>query len=111
MQSLSITIINYESLHKITDRDFDTVILDEAHSMGAFPKPSKRAKQVKEILSKHIIQKLFYFQVHQLPNHIVRCIIRYMVYKNNPFKDYVNFYKFSKKICKCEAKKNKWSLH
>ena len=45
-----ITIINYESLHKIETNDFDLVILDEAHSMGAFPKPSRRAKQVKELL-------------------------------------------------------------
>ena len=45
-----LTIINYESLHKITDRDFDTIICDEAHGMGAFPKPSNRAKQVKEII-------------------------------------------------------------
>ena len=47
----SITIINYESLHKV-EGVFDLVILDEAHSMGAFPKPSKRAKQVKELLQK-----------------------------------------------------------
>ena len=41
-----IVIINYESLHKIQGK-FDLIVLDEAHSMGAYPKPSKRAKQVK----------------------------------------------------------------
>ena len=47
----SLDVINYESLHKI-EGSFDLVVLDEAHSMGAFPKPSKRAKQVKIIIQK-----------------------------------------------------------
>lgn len=42
------TIINYESLHKITD-SFDVIICDEYHSMGTFPKPSKRVKEMKRI--------------------------------------------------------------
>jgi hypothetical protein len=46
-----IIVINYESLHKIDTVGVDFIVCDEAHSMGAFPKPSKRAKQVKEIVS------------------------------------------------------------
>jgi len=38
--SYHLTIINYESLHKIENTDWDLIICDEAHSMGAFPKPS-----------------------------------------------------------------------
>ena len=44
-----IVIINYESLHKIQGK-FDLIVLDEAHRMGAYPKPSKRAKQVRDCL-------------------------------------------------------------
>ena len=47
----TLDVINYESLHKI-EGSFDLVVLDEAHSLGAFPKPSKRAKQVKIIIQK-----------------------------------------------------------
>ena len=36
--------INYESMHKLPKLDWDLIILDEAHTLGAFPKPSKRAK-------------------------------------------------------------------
>ena len=36
--SFKITVINYESIHKIPQRGYDMVILDEAHSLGAFPK-------------------------------------------------------------------------
>ncbi|MFY8170649.1 MAG: hypothetical protein ACOVK2_05990, partial [Candidatus Fonsibacter sp.] len=40
--TFDLTVINNESLQKVTDNDFDIVIQDEAHSMGAFPKPSNR---------------------------------------------------------------------
>lgn len=49
-----ITIINYESLHKI-DGDFDLVICDESHSIAAFPKPSKRTKAVKNLVSNDLL--------------------------------------------------------
>lgn len=31
-----LTVINYESLHKVESRGWDLIICDEAHSMGAF---------------------------------------------------------------------------
>ena len=40
----NIVVINYESLHKIDDLPYDMMILDEAHTLGAFPKPSKRGE-------------------------------------------------------------------
>jgi len=48
-----LTVINYESLHKIPEKGWDMIICDEAHTLGAFPKPSKRAKQVKELVIKN----------------------------------------------------------
>ena len=48
--SFSIEIINYESLHKVRQTGWDVVICDEAHGMGAFPKPSGRSKKVKNII-------------------------------------------------------------
>ena len=47
-----IKVINYESVHKLTTNDFDLVIADESHCLGAFPKPSVRAKRIKEIIGK-----------------------------------------------------------
>ena len=43
-----IQIINNESLHKITDNDFDLIISDEHHRNSAFPKPCKSAKNIRE---------------------------------------------------------------
>lgn len=43
-----IQIINKESLHKITDNDFDLLIVDENHAVSStFPKPNNAAKQIK----------------------------------------------------------------
>ena len=50
--SFKLTQINYESVHKINSKEFDLIIIDESHSLGAFPKPSKRTKQIKEIVGK-----------------------------------------------------------
>lgn len=43
----ALDIVNYESVHKVTG-GYDLVILDEAHSLGAYPKPSKRTVSLKE---------------------------------------------------------------
>ena len=48
--SISVFVINYESIHKAPDIKWDMVICDEAHGMGAFPKPSGRAKKVKDLI-------------------------------------------------------------
>src|SRR5690554_3958136 len=43
-----ITVINFESIHRIENKGFDLVIIDEFHNLSAFPKPSKRTKKTKE---------------------------------------------------------------
>lgn len=45
-----LVLINYESVHKITDKDIDIVIIDESHSLGRFPKPSLRTKRIKQVV-------------------------------------------------------------
>lgn len=45
--SFKLTVINNESLHTIIDNDFDLLISDEHHRAGAFPKPTKTAKDLK----------------------------------------------------------------
>jgi hypothetical protein len=44
----NITIINYESVSKVQG-PFDVAIIDEGHSLGTYPKPSKRYKDLKRI--------------------------------------------------------------
>ena len=42
--SFKLDVVNYESAKKAKGK-YDLVILDEAHTLGAFPKPSKRTER------------------------------------------------------------------
>jgi hypothetical protein len=42
----NVTITNYDQLHNHRDNDYDLIIVDEAHSLGAYPKPSDRARNL-----------------------------------------------------------------
>ena len=48
----SLFTINYESMHKAPNLKWDLIICDEAHSLGAFPKPNKRSKAVRDLILK-----------------------------------------------------------
>ena len=103
--SYQMTVINYESLHTVMDDEmWDLIILDEAHGLGAFAKPSERAIMVKDLIEKcnpHVIllsgtptpesYSQMYHQVYGIPN--------------NPFKKYRNFYKFAEDYVKVGKKK------
>jgi len=93
--SFALFVINYESIHKVPDVKWDAIILDEAHGMGAFPKPSKRAKDVRSLIERDNPAVILlsgtptpesysqmYHQVYGIPT--------------NPFKEYKSFYKFAK---------------
>jgi hypothetical protein len=45
-----LTVTNYEQLSKFKNQKYDVVIVDEAHSIGAFPKPSQRTKMLRDIV-------------------------------------------------------------
>lgn len=46
--SFKLEVVNFESSHKVTGK-YDLVIIDEAHSLGAYPKPSKRTQEIRTI--------------------------------------------------------------
>tara|TARA_R110000764_G_scaffold8985_4_gene29406 strand:+ start:2276 stop:3517 length:1242 start_codon:yes stop_codon:yes gene_type:complete len=91
--SFSLFVINYESMHKLPNIKWDLIIVDEAHGMGAFPKPNKRARDVKNLITKTGCDicllsgtptpesySQMYHQVYGIPK--------------NPFRQYSSFYKF-----------------
>ena len=89
-----ITIINYESLHKVEGK-FECIVLDESHCMGAYPKPSKRTKLVKDMIQK---QKPFVILMSGTPTPESFSQMYHQVYAcpHNPFRAYKSFYKFAK---------------
>ena len=99
-----LEVINYESLHKVRQTGWDVVICDEAHGMGAFPKPSGRSKKVSRLVYRsnpYVIllsgtptpeaYSQMYHQVHFIPR--------------NPFATYKNFYQFANNYVSVVKKK------
>lgn len=88
----ALTIINYESLHHV-DGEYDLIVLDESHCLSNFAKPSKRAKQVKELLAKN---DPYVILLSGTPTPESYSQMYHQVYgiKNNPFSKYKNFYRF-----------------
>tara|TARA_R110000803_G_scaffold68376_2_gene130263 strand:+ start:6021 stop:7430 length:1410 start_codon:yes stop_codon:yes gene_type:complete len=100
-----LTVTNYESLHKVEDvSSYDMLVLDEAHSMGAFPKPSKRAKQVRDIISKNNPYVIL-LSGTPTPESYSQMYHQVWGIKTNPFKEFTNFYKFSKKFVNVKQRK------
>jgi SNF2 family DNA or RNA helicase len=99
-----LTIINYESLHKLPDTKWDLIICDEAHSMGAFPKPSKRAAQVKALLKK-CKSKVILLSGTPSPESYSQIYHQVYGIPNNPFNHYANFYKFCANYVDVKQKK------
>jgi len=92
--SFNLEVINYESIHKVSQKGWDAIVIDEAHSLGAFPKPSKRAKDVKKIIAN---DKPLVVLMSGTPTPESYSQMYHQVYgiPNNPFKQYSSFYRFS----------------
>ena len=86
-----IRVINYESIHKVRDV-YDLVICDEAHTLGAFPKPSLRVTQLRN----------FFYDVDKIllsgtphPESYSQVFHQFYVCRGNPFMG-MNFYQWAK---------------
>ena len=102
--SISVFVINYESIHKAPDIKWDMVICDEAHGMGAFPKPSGRAKKVRELVRK---SNPYVILLSGTPTPESYSQMYHQVYfiPSNPFASYKNFYKFASEFVRVIQKK------
>ena len=94
LPDFKLEVINYESLHKVRQTGWDVVICDEAHGMGAFPKPSGRSKKVKNIIFR---SNPYIILLSGTPTPEAYSQMYHQVYfiPNNPFSEYKNFYQFA----------------
>lgn len=85
-------VINYEALRKVEGK-YDLVVLDEAHCLGAFPKPSQRTKWCK-----HHCQgvPLILLSGTPTPESYSQIFHQLWVSDRSPFAKYKNFYQWSK---------------
>jgi SNF2 family DNA or RNA helicase len=89
---LNIFVTNYESLHTV-DHRFDLVICDESHGLGAFPTPSKRAKEVKRIAN---YTPIIFLSGTPTPESYSQIYHQLWVSSYSPFAHYKNFYAWAK---------------
>lgn len=87
-----VFVTNYEQLHNVKE-SFDVVIVDEAHSLGAFPTPSKRAKELKRIC---VGAKIIFLSGTPTPESYSQIYHQFWITNRSPFVVYKNFYDWAK---------------
>ena len=93
--SFTIKVVNYESLHHVVDSlKFDLIIIDESHSIGAFPKPSNRAVMLRHAISRHKA-KVILLSGTPTPESYSQMYHQVYGIPTNPFRQYANFYRFA----------------
>lgn len=120
----TIDVVNYESVHKLqgNGKQYGVVIIDEAHNLGSFPKPSLRAKRIRKTVQGHN-SKCIFLSGTPTPESYSQLYHQFWVSPYSPYKFYKNFYQWARdyvnvternfgygsvkdyKNCKPEAKK------
>jgi len=90
-----IEITNYEQTHKIA-RKYDCVIVDEAHLLGAFPRPSLRAKRLKRIVGDSY---LILLSGTPTPESYSQIFHQFWISQHTPF-PHKNFYRWADEFVK-----------
>jgi hypothetical protein len=88
-----VTVINYESLHKVNP-GYQAVIIDESHSIGAFPKPNQRCRRLKAICNE--TKYLIYLTGTPTPESWSQLYHQLWVAgSRSPWRHYYNFYRWA----------------
>ena len=96
--------INYESMHKAPNLKWDLIVCDEAHSLGAFPKPNKRSKAVRDLIIK-TKAKVILLSGTPTPESYSQMYHQIYGIKGNPFANFKNFYRFSDRFVDVRERK------
>ena len=90
-----LTVINYESLHKVSHETiYDCLIIDEAHTIGAYPKQNKRSTQIKRLIDIHH-PRVMLLSGTPTPESYSQMYHQVSGIPSNPFAYCKNFYQFA----------------
>lgn len=98
--SFECDVINYESVSKMP-QGYDLVVCDEAHSLGAFPKPAKR---VKDLMKYTKGLPIIYLSATPTPESYSQIYHQFYVSSFSPFAAYRNFYKWAHEFVRIKKK-------
>lgn len=99
--TFELVVINNESLHLIKDKDFDLIISDEHHRNGAFPKPNKTTKEIKERFS-HL--PMIFLSGTPTPESYSQWYHQFWLSDFTPFQQNTNFYKWAAEFVNIKLK-------
>lgn len=92
--NFSLTVINYQSLHKVKN-EYNIIIVDEAHSISGFPKPGKWAQQLKDIAQNRAIILL---SATETPESYSQYYHQFWISSFSPFAQWHNFYRWAQEF-------------
>jgi hypothetical protein len=90
--TFDLIAINRESLHTITNNDFDVVIIDEVHGYTSYPKPSKYYKDIKQRFGN---LPMIMLSGTPTPESYSQFYHLFTLSNHHPFNDFKNFYKWA----------------
>jgi hypothetical protein len=90
--TFDLIAINRESLHTITNNDFDVVIIDEVHGYTSYPKPSKYYKDIKQRFGN---LPMIMLSGTPTPESYSQFYHLFTLSNYHPFNDFKNFYKWA----------------
>jgi hypothetical protein len=90
--TFDLLTINRESLHTITNNDFDVVIIDEVHGYTSYPKPSKYHKDIKNRFGN---LPMIMLSGTPTPESYSQFYHLFTLSNHHPFNEFKNFYKWA----------------
>jgi len=90
--TFDLLTINRESLHTITNNNFDVVIIDEVHGYTSYPKTSKYYKDIK---SRFGNIPMIMLSGTPTPESYSQFYHLFTLSNHHPFNDFKNFYKWA----------------
>lgn len=99
--AFDLYVTNYENITKVDPKDFDFIILDEAHTLGQFPIPAGKVKVVKKICD---LKPIIYLSGTPSPESFSQLYHQFYVSCNSPFKQWSSFYLWAKDFVKVKKK-------
>jgi len=95
LPSYNLLVTNYDQLHNIKEK-FDAIVIDEAHSLGSFPKPALRAKETKRVIELSNDPYVIFLSGTPSPESYSQMFHQMLVLgKRSPFSKYINFYRWA----------------
>lgn len=91
MSALNAVCINYEQIHNLKEKNFDAFVIDEAHSLGAIPKPSLRTKRLQELIKD---KPVIFLSGTITPENYAQIYSILSISNHSPFSHFRNFYQF-----------------